>query len=105
LIKTKGDLSMTDETTVTEADTTEVDATESPAPAMPSLGLNDLALMANVIQVTADRGAIKANEMTAVGALYQKLVSFVQANVPAPAPEISEQDIEDNGADEDTEEE
>ena len=43
--------------------------------------------------------------MTAVGALYQKLVSFVQANVPAPAPEISEQDIEDNGADEDTEEE
>jgi hypothetical protein len=96
---------MTEETTATEVDTTETDTTEAPAPVMPSLGLNDLALMANVIQVTADRGAIKANEMTAVGALYNKLVSFVQANVPAPSPEISEQDIEDNGADEDTEEE
>ena len=96
---------MTEETTATDVDTNETDTTEADAPVMPSLGLNDLALMANVIQVTADRGAIKANEMTAVGALYNKLVSFVQANVPATEPEISEQDIEDNGADEDNEEE
>jgi hypothetical protein len=50
-----------------------------------ALGLADLALMANIIQVTSERGAIKANEMQAVGALYSKLVAFVNANVPATA--------------------
>ena len=47
-----------------------------------TLGLNDLALMANIIQVTSERGAIKANEMEAVGALYTKLVTFVNSNLP-----------------------
>jgi len=92
---------MTDETTAPEAE----EMTEAAAPAMPQLGLNDLALMANVIQVTADRGAIKPNEMTVVGALYQKLVMFVQANVPAQEPEIAEQNIEESGAEEVNEEE
>ena len=49
-----------------------------------ALGLNDLALMANIIQVTSERGAIKANEMQAVGGLYEKLVAFVTANMPQP---------------------
>ena len=49
-----------------------------------ALGLNDLALMANIIQVTSERGAIKANEMQAVGGLYEKLVAFVNANMPQP---------------------
>ena len=83
--------------------------TETPAPvAPPTLGLNDLALMANVIQVTGDRGAIKANEMSAVGALYTKIVSFVNANVPQPVAEdastINETDMEEV-ADETSEEE
>lgn len=93
---------MTEETM--EAESVE----ETAAPEMPQLGLNlnDLALMANVIQVTADRGAIRANEMTAVGNLYTKLVSFVQAHVPpAPAPEIAEQNVEEGGAEESNEEE
>jgi hypothetical protein len=46
------------------------------------LGLADLALMANIIQVTSERGAIKAGEMQTVGALYSKLVAFVNANLP-----------------------
>ena len=61
-----------------------------------SLGLADLALMANIIQVTSERGAIKANEMTAVGALYQKLVAFVNAN--APQPEAPEEDASEEAA-------
>ena len=89
-----------------ETEATVAEATE--APAAPTLGLNDLALMANVIQVTADRGAIKANEMTAVGALYNKIVSFVNANVPQPVAEdadsIEEADVEET-ADENSEEE
>jgi hypothetical protein len=47
-----------------------------------TLGLNDLALMANIIQVASERGAIKANEMQAVGSLYSKLIAFVNANAP-----------------------
>lgn len=59
------------------------------------LGLSDLALMANIIQVTSERGAVKANEMQVVGALYTKLVSFVNANTPAAATEANEEDQTD----------
>lgn len=72
-------------------DKTETAQTEQPA----SLGLSDLALMANIIQVTSERGAIKANEMSAVGTLYTKLVTFVNANIPQQPeqqPEISSED-------------
>lgn len=44
-----------------------------------SLTLADLALMANIIQVTTERGAIKAPEMAGVGTLYLKLTSFIKA--------------------------
>lgn len=69
---------MTEQTTDTATEATEVTAA-----AAASLSLNDLALMANIIQVTSERGAIKAQEMTAVGALYSKLVNFINANLPA----------------------
>ena len=85
---------------------TTTEQTTAPAVGV-TLGLNDLALMANVIQVTADRGAIKANEMSAVGALYTKLVTFVNANVPQPVTEdadsIEEADVEE-ATDENSEE-
>lgn len=63
---------------------------ETTASEVVALGLADLALMANIIQVTSERGAIKANEMQAVGALYTKLVAFVNANAPKPEPEPEE---------------
>lgn len=95
---------MSDQETVENTTTEEA----APAPAGATLGLNDLALMANVIQVTADRGAIKANEMSAVGALYTKLVTFVNANIPQPVAEdadsIEAADVEE-AAGENSEEE
>jgi hypothetical protein len=60
-----------------------------------ALGLNDLALMANIIRVTSERGAIKANEMEAVGLLYNKLVKFVQANAPVVPTEETVEATED----------
>jgi hypothetical protein len=72
----------------TQADTPTED--QEPAKTTIGLGLSDLALMANIIQVTSERGAIKANEMQVVGALYTKLVAFVNAN--APAPEITSEE-------------
>ena len=48
--------------------------------APPSLALSDLVLLFNLVKITADRGAIKADEMTVVGAVYEKLGKFLQAS-------------------------
>ena len=64
---------------------------ESAAPA-PALGVNDLKLMANINEVVSNRGAIKANEMAAVGTLYNNLMSFLIAKgaVNVPQPEVAD---------------
>ena len=46
----------------------------------PSISLSDLVLVLNLIRVTTERGAIKAEEMSAVGLVYDKLVKFLQAS-------------------------
>jgi len=43
------------------------------------LSLNELAALANIINVASQRGAFKAAEMSAVGAVYDKLNAFVSA--------------------------
>ena len=50
------------------------------APQAPSLGVNDLKVMANIIEVVSNRGAIRANEMAAVGNVYNILMNFLIAN-------------------------
>jgi hypothetical protein len=70
---------MSDQTTV------ETPATEA-APAV-QLQLQDLMLAAQVVQLASQRGAIKAEEMEAVGGLYNRLVTFLQASgAIQPAP-------------------
>ena len=67
------------------------------APQAPSLGVNDLKVMANIIEVVSNRGAIRANEMAAVGNVYNILMNFLIANgAVKPA--------EENTAEEKTEE-
>ena len=44
------------------------------------LGVADLKLAASIIEVVSTRGAIKADEMSAVGTLYNKLMEFLIAN-------------------------
>lgn len=65
-------------------------STESPAPQQeqPSLNLQDLILVAQIIQVSSTRGAFKADELANVGTLYNKLIAFLQSTgalTPAPA--------------------
>lgn len=64
----------------------------------PSLALSDLVLLLNLIRVTSERGAIKADELSAVGAVYDKLLKFLDASgainkqtPDIPQPEQSEQ--------------
>lgn len=67
----------------------------------PQLGIADLKLMANIIDVVSNRGAIKANEMQAVGALYNNLMTFLVANgaIELPQPEAEEENQGDSNND------
>tara|TARA_B100001057_G_scaffold415478_1_gene433009 strand:- start:597 stop:863 length:267 start_codon:yes stop_codon:yes gene_type:complete len=60
----------------------------------PQLGVQDLKLAANIIEVVSNRGAIKANEMAAVGNLYNKLMEFLIANGAVEMPQETAQDAE-----------
>jgi hypothetical protein len=53
---------------------------QTPAPEAPSLSIQDLVILLNVVRATAERGAIKADEMTAVGTVHDKLLKFLQAS-------------------------
>ena len=55
------------------------DQTQPTPPQGPSFQLADLVLVLKLIQITAQRGAIRAEEMAEVGALYEKLVKFLTA--------------------------
>jgi len=85
---------MTDET-VKENKKTEAEATtEAPAPGTnpeapvggPGLTLGDLRLVARIIQISSERGAIRADEMATVGDLYNRLVQWLNSIQPAPVP-------------------
>jgi hypothetical protein len=58
----------------------------------PQLSLQDLVLMMNLIRATAERGAIRAEEMTEVGTVYNKLVAFLQYSGAIKTPEAPAED-------------
>tara|TARA_B100000424_G_C22897796_1_gene477516 strand:- start:179 stop:475 length:297 start_codon:yes stop_codon:yes gene_type:complete len=60
------------------------------APTPEQLGVADLKLAASIIEVVSNRGAIKAGEMAAVGALYNKLMNFLIANGAVEVPNNKE---------------
>lgn len=67
----------------------------------PGLSIQDLLLVVNTIQVLSQRGGFKAEEMSTVGGLYERLVAFLRANgairdaapqAPADAPSAESAD-------------
>ena len=59
---------------------TTTSAPEETVPAQaPSLTLADLTLALETIQIVAQRGAIKAEEMSTVGGLHDRLFAFLKA--------------------------
>lgn len=53
---------------------------EAPSqPEAPGLSLQDLVLALQTIQACAQRGAIKADEMTTVGGLYDRMFAFLES--------------------------
>lgn len=75
-----------------ETQTPEVEETQEAG--APSLGVADLKLAAQVIEVVSGRGAIRADEMEAVGKLYNTLMTFLIANgaVADPREQAAEEE-------------
>lgn len=46
------------------------------------IGIADIVLACNIIDLASQRGAFKAAEASQVGACFEKLVAFVKANTP-----------------------
>jgi hypothetical protein len=89
-------MSTTTETTETGTVTTETAPVQGTG-----LGVNDLKLMARVIQVSAERGAFKADELQVVGGLYNRTIEFLRATGnldPVQAPEGGEAPAEGDEA-------
>jgi len=80
---------MTDETTAVDTATTpEADpATNQP---QTMLSLQDLIDIQNLIAVVTQRGAFKAEEMSAAGTLYDRLTAFIKTLIP-PEAETTEE--------------
>ncbi len=53
----------------------------------PELTITDLQNVRSIIDIAATRGAFKAAEMSAVGSVFNKLDTFLQAVVPAQTAE------------------
>ena len=82
---------------MSEEENMPAETAESVEASAPALGVNDLKLMANIIEVVSNRGAIKASEMAAVGSLYNNLMNFLVANGAVEVPESQVADDCDMG--------
>lgn len=67
--------------TTAKASTTQAEPAQQPAPQpqVEGLTLQDLIKVANIIQLSSQRGAFRAEEFQEVGALYNKLIAFLTA--------------------------
>ncbi len=50
-----------------------------------SISLNDLQVLANVVDLASQRGAFRGNELTQVGAVFDKLSTFLNQVAAAQA--------------------
>ncbi len=58
------------------------------------LNVQDLVDIANLIDVVTQRGAFRADELTAAGALYDKLKTFLATLMPKEETPEAEQKVE-----------
>jgi hypothetical protein len=61
-----------------EVATAETDAPEAEGSEVPeSIGLQDLQVLAQIVDLASQRGAFRGNELTQVGAVFDKLSTFL----------------------------
>jgi len=54
-------------------------STQEPAQKPATLGVSDLVQIAQIIQLATSRGTWKAEELSKIGAVYDKLLAFLEA--------------------------
>ncbi|MDA9843078.1 hypothetical protein N9C44_01250 [bacterium] len=59
-----------------------------------SIGLADLQILAQIVDLSTQRGAFRGNELTQVGAVYDKLTTFLNYVAEANAEKEAEQGAE-----------
>ena len=59
-----------------------------------SLNLSDIRLSAEIIATCTQRGAFKAEELTTVGTVYDRLAAFLAANEQSQATETQAPDTD-----------
>lgn len=64
----------------------------------PTLSIGDIMIMKQIVEVATARGALRANELTQVGAVYDRVSAWIDSKMPP------EEVAEDTGAEESTEE-
>jgi len=66
----------------TEAQVAPAEGQTPEAPATPDLTVQDLQALKMIIDVASQRGTFRANEMTSVGNVYNRLTSFLDHIAP-----------------------
>jgi hypothetical protein len=59
----------------------------------PSVTINDIAFLVQIVETVAQRGAFRAEELSSVGAIYDKVKAFIVANNPQTPPETSTEEV------------
>ncbi len=72
---------------------------EAPAPEDTSISLNDLQVLANIVDLATQRGAFRGNELSQVGAVFDKLSAFL-AQVAAAQAEQEGGEASEEGTEE-----
>ena len=86
------DKKKTEETVAPETVDTNVNTDETQVP--DSIGLADLQILAQIVDLSTQRGAFRGNELTQVGAVYDKLTTFLNYVAEANAKKEAEQGAE-----------
>jgi hypothetical protein len=75
------------------------EAVDAPAQEDTSISLNDLQVLANIVDLASQRGAFRGNELTQVGAVFDKLSAFL-AQVAAAQAEQEGGEASEEGTEE-----
>jgi hypothetical protein len=57
----------------------------------PQITINDLAILKELVDLACSRGAFRANEMTSVGEIYDKLTGFLNTVIASAQSDAQSQ--------------
>jgi len=82
---------------VVESDAPEM---EVPEQADTSISLQDLQVLANIVDLATQRGAFRGNELSQVGAVFDKLSAFLSQVAAAQAEQAEGEEAPEEGTEE-----